>query len=208
MACPLSYSVEQEKYRKFHIQYEVSSRDVLYGVRQFDCFILSSTKSIRSANDCQAVRLIIARTQMIQYSSSSMVQSYLNSVACISLFKRRKADLREDVLLTCRISSIHRYTSSYVVTRVISIRMNKPEIFAHEDLVETVKTDCFVTDGIIRRMLESLQNLGIQIAFGKKLVDLEYADDIVLVFEEKARVFPDELTKVILHLACVLYRKV
>ncbi|GAA53003.1 endonuclease-reverse transcriptase [Clonorchis sinensis] len=28
----------------------------------------------------------------------------------ISLFKRRKADLREDVLLTCLISSIHRYT--------------------------------------------------------------------------------------------------
>ncbi|GAA53814.1 hypothetical protein CLF_111221 [Clonorchis sinensis] len=30
----------------------------------------------------------------------------------ISLFKRREADLREDVLLTCRISSIHRYTST------------------------------------------------------------------------------------------------
>ncbi|GAA47708.1 hypothetical protein CLF_100706 [Clonorchis sinensis] len=34
------------------------------------------------------------------------------TVLLISLFKRRKADLREDVLLTCCISSIHRYAGS------------------------------------------------------------------------------------------------
>ncbi|GAA56056.1 F8A1-like protein [Clonorchis sinensis] len=49
----------------------------------------------------------------------------------------------------------------------------------------------------MRRMLEGLQNLGVQIASDENLVELEYADDIVLIFEEeKAQVFLDELTKV------------
>ncbi|KER21254.1 hypothetical protein T265_10381 [Opisthorchis viverrini] len=51
----------------------------------------------------------------------------------------------------------------------------------------------------MRRTLEGLQNPGVQIASEENLVDLEYADDIVLIFEEeeKAQVFLDELTKVI-----------
>ncbi|KER34252.1 hypothetical protein T265_00103 [Opisthorchis viverrini] len=51
----------------------------------------------------------------------------------------------------------------------------------------------------MRRTLEGLQNPGVQIASEENLVDLEYADDIVLMFEEeeKAQVFLDELTKVI-----------
>ncbi|KER28801.1 hypothetical protein T265_04411 [Opisthorchis viverrini] len=50
-----------------------------------------------------------------------------------------------------------------------------------------------------RRTLEGLQNPGVQIACEDNLVDLEYADDIVLMFEEeeKAQVFLDGLTKVI-----------
>ncbi|KER21518.1 hypothetical protein T265_15073, partial [Opisthorchis viverrini] len=57
----------------------------------------------------------------------------------------------------------------------------------------------FVIDEIMRRTLEGLQNPGVQIASEENLVDLEYADDIVLMFEEeeKAQVFLDELTKVI-----------
>ena len=57
----------------------------------------------------------------------------------------------------------------------------------------------FVIDEIMRRTLEGLQNPGVQIASDENLVDLEYADDIVLIFEEeeKAQVFLDELTKVI-----------
>ncbi|KER20686.1 hypothetical protein T265_10817 [Opisthorchis viverrini] len=57
----------------------------------------------------------------------------------------------------------------------------------------------FVIDEIMRRKLEGLQNPGVQIASEENLVDLEYADDIVLMFEEeeKAQVFLDELTKVI-----------
>ncbi|GAA53624.1 hypothetical protein CLF_110644, partial [Clonorchis sinensis] len=57
----------------------------------------------------------------------------------------------------------------------------------------------FVIDEIMRRTLEGLQNRGVQIACDENLVDLEYADDIVLIFEEeeKAHVFFDELTKVI-----------
>ncbi|GAA56694.1 beta-secretase 1, partial [Clonorchis sinensis] len=51
----------------------------------------------------------------------------------------------------------------------------------------------------MRRTLERLQNPGVQIASDENLTDLEYADDIVLIFEEeeKAQVFLDELTKVI-----------
>ncbi|KER19493.1 hypothetical protein T265_11753 [Opisthorchis viverrini] len=57
----------------------------------------------------------------------------------------------------------------------------------------------FVVDKIMRRTLEGLQNPGVRIACEENLVDLEYADDIVLMFEEeeKAQVFLDELTKVI-----------
>ncbi|KER29596.1 hypothetical protein T265_03797 [Opisthorchis viverrini] len=57
----------------------------------------------------------------------------------------------------------------------------------------------FVIDEIMRRTLEGLRNHGVQIACEENLVDLEYADDIVLMFEEeeKAQVFLDELTKVI-----------
>ncbi|KER26552.1 hypothetical protein T265_06196 [Opisthorchis viverrini] len=57
----------------------------------------------------------------------------------------------------------------------------------------------FVIDEIMRRTLEGLQNPGVQIASEENLVDLEYADDIVLMFEdkEKTQVFLDELTKVI-----------
>ncbi|KER31502.1 hypothetical protein T265_02272 [Opisthorchis viverrini] len=57
----------------------------------------------------------------------------------------------------------------------------------------------FVIDEIMRRTLECLQNPGVQIACEENLVYLEYADDIVLMFEEeeKAQVFLDELTKVI-----------
>ncbi|KER22041.1 hypothetical protein T265_09792 [Opisthorchis viverrini] len=51
----------------------------------------------------------------------------------------------------------------------------------------------------MRRTLQGLQNPGVQIAFEEDLVDPEYADDIVLMFEEeeKVQVFLDELTKVI-----------
>ncbi|GAA55879.1 retinal rod rhodopsin-sensitive cGMP 3' 5'-cyclic phosphodiesterase subunit delta [Clonorchis sinensis] len=51
----------------------------------------------------------------------------------------------------------------------------------------------------MRRTLEGLQNPGVQIACDEDLVYLEYADDIVFIFEEeeKAQVFFDELTKVI-----------
>ncbi|GAA31003.2 pre-mRNA-splicing factor CWC22 [Clonorchis sinensis] len=50
----------------------------------------------------------------------------------------------------------------------------------------------------MRQTLEGLQNPGVQIAYDENLVDLEYADDVVLIFEEeKAQVFLDELTKVI-----------
>ncbi|KER23336.1 hypothetical protein T265_08748 [Opisthorchis viverrini] len=54
----------------------------------------------------------------------------------------------------------------------------------------------FVIDEIMRRTLEGLQNPGVQTACEENFVDLEYADDIILMFkeEEKTRVFLDELT--------------
>ncbi|GAA51207.1 protein bicaudal C homolog 1 [Clonorchis sinensis] len=56
----------------------------------------------------------------------------------------------------------------------------------------------FVIDELMRRTLEGLQNPGVQIDCDESFVDLEYAD-IVLIFEgEKAQVFLDELTKLIL----------
>ncbi|KER23969.1 hypothetical protein T265_08265 [Opisthorchis viverrini] len=45
--------------------------------------------------------------------------------------------------------------------------------------------------------MEGLQTPGVQMACDEKLVDLEYADDIVLIFGENAQVFLDELIKVI-----------
>jgi hypothetical protein len=57
----------------------------------------------------------------------------------------------------------------------------------------------FVIDEIMKQTLEGLQNPGVQISTGEYFVDLEYADDIVLIFEkvEEAQVFIDELTRVI-----------
>jgi hypothetical protein len=57
----------------------------------------------------------------------------------------------------------------------------------------------FIIDEIMTRTLEGLQNPGVRIVAGENLVDLEYADDIVLIFEKEceAQVFLDELTKVI-----------
>jgi hypothetical protein len=57
----------------------------------------------------------------------------------------------------------------------------------------------FVIDEIMKRTLEGLQNPGVQIAAGENLVDLEYADDIVLIFEkeEEAHRLLERLTKVI-----------
>ncbi|GAA49241.1 serine/threonine protein kinase, partial [Clonorchis sinensis] len=56
----------------------------------------------------------------------------------------------------------------------------------------------FVINEIMRRTLEGLQNPGVQIACDENLVDLQYADDVVLLYEEeKAQVFSDELTKVV-----------
>ncbi|GAA52763.1 hypothetical protein CLF_108775 [Clonorchis sinensis] len=57
----------------------------------------------------------------------------------------------------------------------------------------------FLVDEIMRQTLEDLQNPGVQVASDDILVDLECADDVVLVFEEeeKAQLFLDELTRVI-----------
>ncbi|GAA47993.1 hypothetical protein CLF_101056 [Clonorchis sinensis] len=53
-----------------------------------------------------------------------------------------------------------------------------------------------VIDEIMRRTLEGLQNPGVQIACDEKLVDLEYAYDTILTFEEEnTQVFLEELTK-------------
>ncbi|GAA55766.1 hypothetical protein CLF_108947 [Clonorchis sinensis] len=46
----------------------------------------------------------------------------------ISLFKRRKADLREDVLLTCLISSIHRYKGSLSLRNLRDPRVQHLEV--------------------------------------------------------------------------------
>ncbi|KER22412.1 hypothetical protein T265_09491 [Opisthorchis viverrini] len=57
-----------------------------------------------------------------------------------------------------------------------------------------------VIDQILKRTVEGLQNNGVEIAANEDLVDLEYTNDIVLVFEEegKAQVFLNELTEIIL----------
>ncbi|GAA48435.1 hypothetical protein CLF_101607 [Clonorchis sinensis] len=51
-----------------------------------------------------------------------------------------------------------------------------------------------------------LRNSGYQIACDGNLIHLEYVDDIVLVFEEKAHVFLNELTKVITSFECLTRR--
>ncbi|GAA27227.2 centrosomal protein of 72 kDa [Clonorchis sinensis] len=50
----------------------------------------------------------------------------------------------------------------------------------------------FVMDSIMRQTLESRQNAHVRIAADESLVDLEYADDVVLAFEEDKK---DELTE-------------
>ncbi|KAG5441132.1 hypothetical protein CSKR_102768, partial [Clonorchis sinensis] len=55
----------------------------------------------------------------------------------------------------------------------------------------------FLVDEVMRQTQESLKNSRVQIACDENPVDLEYADDIVLIFEEKAYVFFDEPTKAI-----------
>ena len=57
----------------------------------------------------------------------------------------------------------------------------------------------FVIDEIMRRTLEGLQNPGVQIVAGESLVDLEYADDIALIFEDQseAQALLNRLTTII-----------
>ena len=43
----------------------------------------------------------------------------------------------------------------------------------------------FVVDAVIKRTPEDFQNLGVQIMAGENLVDLDYANDIVLLFEKE-----------------------
>ena len=51
----------------------------------------------------------------------------------------------------------------------------------------------------MERTLEGLQNPGVHIIAGEKLVDLEYADDVVLLFdkEEDGQAFLDKLDSVV-----------
>jgi hypothetical protein len=57
----------------------------------------------------------------------------------------------------------------------------------------------FIIDEIMKRTLEGLQNPGVRIIGNENLVDLEYADDIVLIFEKEteAQVFLDKLIGVV-----------
>jgi hypothetical protein len=56
-----------------------------------------------------------------------------------------------------------------------------------------------VIDFIMERTLKGFQNPGVHIVTGENLVDLEYADDIVLFFEteEKAQAFLDVLSEIV-----------
>ncbi|KER22936.1 hypothetical protein T265_09067 [Opisthorchis viverrini] len=57
----------------------------------------------------------------------------------------------------------------------------------------------FVIDEIMRRTLDGFQNPGVQIVAGESLVDLEYADDIALIFEDlsEAQALLNKLTAII-----------
>jgi hypothetical protein len=57
----------------------------------------------------------------------------------------------------------------------------------------------FIIDAVMMRALQGLQNPGVRIIAGENLVDLEYADDIVLIFEKEgeAQALLDKLTEVI-----------
>ncbi|KER30056.1 hypothetical protein T265_03429 [Opisthorchis viverrini] len=57
----------------------------------------------------------------------------------------------------------------------------------------------FVTDEIMRRTLDGFQNSGVQIVAGESLVNLEYADDIALIFEDlsEAQALLNKLTAII-----------
>ncbi|KER27877.1 hypothetical protein T265_05160 [Opisthorchis viverrini] len=57
----------------------------------------------------------------------------------------------------------------------------------------------FVIDEIMRRTLDGFQNPGVQIVAGESFFDLEYADDIALIFEDhsKAQALLNELTVII-----------
>ncbi|KER19905.1 hypothetical protein T265_11429 [Opisthorchis viverrini] len=58
----------------------------------------------------------------------------------------------------------------------------------------------FVIDEIMRRTLEDLENPGVEIVADESLVDLEYADDVTLIFEDQseARALSNKLTTIIL----------
>ncbi|GAA57356.1 hypothetical protein CLF_112582, partial [Clonorchis sinensis] len=67
-----------------------STESLVYDILQSECV------AQRPARVSRRARLVVDRRRVFSN--------------LISLFKRRKADLREDALLTCLISSIHRYT--------------------------------------------------------------------------------------------------
>ncbi|GAA51546.1 hypothetical protein CLF_106358 [Clonorchis sinensis] len=136
-------------------------------------------------------------------------------------FQRRKADLREDVLLTCRISSIHRYTS------MMNVRGKQEADLVFDTLVRVTPSSAKYGYSELpakqqigygsRSTVIPTPNLGpwtnpymkildpsFQIA-DENLVDMEYAD-MILIFkkEEKAYLFLDELTShpVLWHPPC------
>ena len=57
----------------------------------------------------------------------------------------------------------------------------------------------FVIDEIMIRALEGLPKSGVHVITGEKLVDLEYADDIALLFEDvqEAQSVLDKLTSIV-----------
>ena len=57
----------------------------------------------------------------------------------------------------------------------------------------------FVIDEIMMRALQGLPKPGVHVITGEKLVDLEYADDIVLLFEDvqEAQTVLDKLTSIV-----------
>ncbi|GAA53456.1 anaphase-promoting complex subunit 6 [Clonorchis sinensis] len=116
--------------------------------------------------------------------------------------------------LVC-ITSLYRYTGVFAVYQLREGAMAISQPTYNHDTILSCHLDRRVmpsvgspyslhTAGrIMNQTIEDVQNPAVQIACDENLIDPEYADDIVLVFEEeeKTRMFSDKLTKVVASLA-------
>ncbi|GAA57800.1 hypothetical protein CLF_113213 [Clonorchis sinensis] len=111
----------------------------------------------------------------------SMVSEFYD---CLCFLKCHRASIPHDLL-----PEIIKKKGEVVIYRLISgvceYTESSPKTSYTNGCPSRVLTPCIIINEILRRTLEVLRNSSDQINYDENLVDLEYTDDIVLIFKEE-----------------------